>query len=135
MARGSQDIADRYTHSCVESEESSFNQRDNQRQRSVRRESRSGFKSWCRHAAGTAGAGHRLYGSPVDSADKGSPAGRGKSVRGQRHQCRLLGRSALLAMGRETIRFEGAGLTAVCRQMAAKKGESEKVPLAINLIR
>src|SRR5215475_10776754 len=130
MARGSQDIADRYTHSRVESEESPFNQRDNQRQRSVCRESRSGFKSWRRNAAGTAGAGHRLYGSPVDSADKGSPAGRGKFVRGQRHQCRLLGRSALLATGASTgsIRFEGAALERCTAKWSPKKGNLEKFP-------
>src|SRR5262249_22912263 len=132
MARGSQDIADRYTHSRVESEESPFNQRDNQRQRSVRRESRSGFESWCRHAAGTTGAGHCLYGSPVDSADKGSPAGRGKSVRGQRYQCRLLGRSALLAIGAS---FKGAALDRCAAKWPPKKGESEEVPETINLKR
>ncbi len=65
--------------------------------RSVRREPRSGFESWCRHVARPAGARHRLPGSSVDSADQGSPSGCGKLVCGQRRQCCLRGCSALLA--------------------------------------
>ncbi|MGC1319943.1 MAG: septal ring lytic transglycosylase RlpA family protein, partial [Pseudolabrys sp.] len=48
------------------------------------------------HIAGTAGAGHRLYGNSVDSADKAGPASRGKFVRGQRGECQLRWCPALL---------------------------------------
>ena len=76
---------------------------------------------------GLTGAGHGLSGSSVDSADKGSPAGCGKFVRGQRRQrhvriCPTLLRGARLPVPRLCgVRRS----TAVHGQMAAKKGESE----------
>lgn len=85
---------------------------------------------WCRHIARTEGAGHGLSGSSVDSPDKGSPAGCGKFVRGQRRQrclrrCPALLRRVLPRATVGSMPLPGASLNRCPEPNAANDGESE----------